>query len=613
MCGIAGFISPQLKEAQLHLITRALQHRGPDAEGFYFEETLKANIGLGHRRLSILDLSAAGNQPFFSKDGRYVMVYNGEMYNFREVAEKYKISMQTSSDTEVIIEAFAKHGISCVQDFNGMFAMAIWDRQDAKMYLIRDRVGIKPLYYYQREGTFAFASELKSLFKLPVEKEINSSAVFNFLHLGYIPGSETIYNSCKKLKPGHYAIVTANEVIVKSYWQIEDKLKPKTFGDEKVAKEELDNLLQTSVAYCMISDVPLGVFLSGGIDSSLVAAIAQKQSALPVKTFSIAFEDKKYNEAPYAKQVADQIGSQHHEFTVTEKEAICLADSLLDVYDEPYADSSAIPTMMVSKFARKEVTVALSGDGGDELFMGYGFYYWARRLQNPLLSFFRKPVGAALRLSGNKRFERASTLFNYPSVEKRKSHIFSQEQYYFTENEINGLLKDKGEVNFDQSIHYAGRKFSWAEEQSFFDIKNYLPEELLVKTDRASMQYSLEVRVPLLDHRLVEFALNLSPELKLREQTGKYLLKQVLYNYLPESLFNRPKWGFAVPLGKWLKGDLRYLIDKYLDRQVVEECGLVNTEKVESLKKAFFGGKDYLYTRVWALVILHKWYKEKHC
>lgn len=610
MCGIAGFISPNLKKEQLHLITRALQHRGPDAEGFYFDE--QAGIGLGHRRLSILDLSAAGNQPFYSRDGRYVMIYNGEVYNFREVAEKYKISMQTSSDTEVIIEAFALVGVDCVNEFNGMFTIAIWDKQDKKLYLIRDRVGIKPLYYYHNAGEFVFASELKSVFSLPIRKEINPSAVFNFLHLGYIPGDETIYTSCNKLKPGHYAVVSANNFEIKPYWQIEDKLLPSILKDEGVAKKQLDQLVQTSVAYCMISDVPLGIFLSGGVDSSLVAAVAQQHSAVPVKTFSIAFEEEKYNEAPYARQVANHIGSQHHEFTVTEKEAILLADSMLNVYDEPYADSSAIPTMMVSKLARQEVTVALSGDGGDELFMGYGFYYWARRLQNPLVSLLRKPAGAALRLTGASKYERASTLFDYPSSAKRKSHIFSQEQYYFTEKEINGLLKDNRHTSIDEAIHYKGRRFSWAEEQSFFDIKNYLPEELLVKTDRASMRYSLEVRVPLLDHRLVEFALNLSPDLKLRGQTGKYLLKEVLYQYVPKTFFDRPKWGFAVPLGKWLKSDLSYLVEKYLDKNVVQECNLVNADKVEALKIQWLNGKDYLYTRIWALVVLHRWYKEKH-
>jgi asparagine synthase (glutamine-hydrolysing) len=346
------------------------------------------------------------------------------------------------------------------------------------------------------------------------------------------------------------------------------------------------------------------------VDSSLVAAVAQSVSNVPVKTFSIAFEDKKYNESAFAQQVANHIGSDHHQFTVTEKEAIGLADGLLNIYDEPYADSSAIPTMMVSHLARQQVTVALSGDGGDELFMGYGFYYWARRLSNPFIKAFRKPIAKSLYAFGDNRMKRASHLFEYPSKQKRMSHIFSQEQYYFTEREIKSLMKNPGSPTIDEQINYDGRSLSWPEQQSFFDIQNYLPEELLVKTDRASMRYGLEVRVPLLDHRLVEFALNLSPDLKLKGSTGKYLLKKVLYDYVPAAIFDRPKWGFAVPLHKWLKGELKYLLDQYLSRQIIEECNLVHVNKALQIKNDFLNGKDYLYARVWALVILHKWYKE---
>lgn len=588
-----------------------MHYRGPDAEGFYFDEP--DHIGLGHRRLSILDLSEAGNQPFYSADGRYVMVYNGEVYNFREIAAKYQVHTKSGSDTEVIIESFARHGIPAVNDFNGMFAIAIWDRQEKKLYLFRDRVGIKPLYYYHADGHFLFASELKALFSVPlVKKEINTDSVWNFLHLGYIPGDSTIYRQVRKIKPGQYAVLSAEGLTIGTYWSVESQLQPRTLNDETTAKKELKGLVESSVAYCMIADVPLGIFLSGGVDSSLVASVAQRLSSQPVNTFSIAFDDKKFNEAPYAQQVADHIGSSHHVFTVTEKQALELADSLLDVYDEPYADSSAIPTMMVSRLARQHVTVALSGDGGDELFMGYGFYYWARRLQNPLLRAFRKPAAAVLAASGKPRLERAAKMFTYPGNANRKSHVFSQEQYYFSQQELASLVIPSGNITVDEHVHYKGRKFSWAEEQSLFDIQNYLPEELLVKTDRASMRYSLEVRVPLLDHRLVEFAINLNESLKLRGNTGKYILKQVLYDYVPASIFARPKWGFAVPLSKWLKTDLRYLVDTWLNPALVAECKLVHPEKTTALVKAWLNGKDYLFTRVWALIILHKWFKEKH-
>jgi len=610
MCGIAGFLSPTYKKENLHCITRSIQHRGPDAEGFYFDGN--SGIGLGHRRLSILDLSEAANQPFYSKDGRYIMIFNGEVYNFREVAAKYNITPVTTSDSEIIVEAFAKKGIDCVNDFNGMFAIAIWDKQEEKLYLIRDRIGIKPLYYYHDGNEFVFASELKALFLLPLEKKINRNSIADFLYLGYIPGEHTIYEKFRKIPPASYAIVSKSGLSVYPYWKPEEKLRPEVVKDEIIAKSELKSLLESSVKYCMISDVPLGVFLSGGIDSSTVAAIAQAQSSKPVKTFSIGFRETKYNESVFAGNVARHIGSDHHEFTVTEQDAMHLVDKLTDIYDEPYADSSAIPTYMVSQLARKHVTVALSGDGGDELFMGYSAYTWAQRLDNPLVEQLRNPIAKTLHLFGNNRIKRGSKVFNYPTAARKKSHIFSQEQYYFAEREINELLIQPASITIEEELQQTYRKLTSVEEQSFFDLNNYLPEELLVKTDRASMQHALEVRVPLLDYRLVEFAVNLSQQLKIKNNIAKYLLKQVLYDYVPASLFDRPKWGFAVPLRIWLGTELKYLLDKYLSPQVIEECGLVRNKPVQQLKKNFLAGQDYLYNRLWTLIILHKWYKEKH-
>jgi asparagine synthase (glutamine-hydrolysing) len=607
MCGITGFIG-SFSEAQLHTMTRCLAHRGPDAEGFYFDPGV---VGLGHRRLSILDLSEAGNQPFYSRDGRYIMVFNGEVYNFRELAIKYKISPRTHSDSEIILEAFAQKGIESVNDFNGMFSIVIWDRKEHKLYLIRDRIGIKPLYYYSNKNNFAFASELKALFSLPIEKKINKNSISNFLYLGYIPGEDSIYVHCKKIPAGHYGVFYKGQLTIKSYWQLEEHISAEVTSDEGKAKKSLKSLIESSVNYCMISDVPVGIFLSGGVDSSIVAAVAQTQSSTPVKTFSIGFNEAKYNESKYAAAVAGYIKSNHQEFIVKESDAMHLIEKILDVYDEPYADGSAIPTLMVSQMASQHVKVALSGDGGDELFMGYGFYYWARRLGNPFIKAFRQPIAKALNVFGDNRLKRGSKLFQYPSAGRRKSHIFSQEQYNFTEAEIDDLLINGEEITIKEHLNSSSRILSELEEQSFFDIKNYLPEELLVKTDRASMYHSLEVRVPLLDHRLVEFALNVSPDLKLRGNTGKYLLKQVLYDYIPASFFDRPKWGFSVPLRMWLSKELKHLIDKYLDKKLIDECGIVYSEKVEELKKSFFAGKDFLFHRIWCLIILHKWYTEK--
>lgn len=610
MCGIAGFLSAKFDRQQLQAMSDCLSHRGPDADGFYYDEA--TGIGLAHRRLSIIDLSAAANQPFFSADGRYVMIYNGEVYNFKEIAARYNIKPRTNSDSEIILEAFAKAGVDAFSDFNGMFALAIWDRQTEKLYLLRDRVGVKPLYYWYHDGDLAFGSELKSILKLPLKKEINHSSVCNFLHIGYIPGEQTIYNNFYKLQPGQYAVMKDQVLEVFSYWQLENEIDPAVMKDAKAAKKTLTHLLQTSVKYCMISDVPLGIFLSGGVDSSLVAAIAQSQSDRPVKTFSIGFEEKKYNESKYAEQVAKHIGSDHHAFTVTEQDALELVDKLTAIYDEPYADSSAIPTMIVSKIAREQVTVALSGDGGDELFMGYGFYTWAKRLNNPFLRMARKPVAKGLYAFGNNRMKRGSKLINYEDPRHIKSHIFSQEQYFFTRSEIDDLVTKECTITLNEQIVSRNRKLSAIEQQSFFDIKNYLPEELLVKTDRASMYHSLEVRVPLLDHRLVEFAINLDDSLKMRGSTGKYLLKEVLYDYVPKEVFDRPKWGFAVPLLVWMQNQLKYLFDKYLSKEMIESAGLVRYEAVTALRKKFEGGEEFLYNRLWALILLHKWYCEQY-
>lgn len=609
MCGIAGFYDKKLSRNDLEQMTTIIGHRGPDAIGYFFDENI--GVGLGHRRLSIIDLSAAANQPFYSQDGRYVMIYNGEVYNYREVAAKYNIRQRTTSDSEVIIEAFAKAGVECLNDLNGMFAIAIWDKLEEKLYLIRDRIGIKPMYYYYQKSVLAFASELKALFHFSFPRKIKHDSVADFLNLGYIPGDSTIYHDFKKLLPGYYAIYHKGLLSSYPYWWPDSKIQPHTLNNETEAKKQLKDLLESSVNYCMISDVPVGIFLSGGIDSSTVAAIAQASSSRPVKTFSIGFTEEKYNESHQASEVAKLIKSDHEEFIVTEEHAIHLADKLVDIYDEPYADSSAIPTYLVSQMARSKVTVALTGDGGDELFMGYGFYHWARRLNNPLIKSFRHTIGRTLYHLGSNRLKRASSLFSYP-MQRRKSHIFSQEQYYFTGNELKKLLKIPGELSIDEYNCSQRRSLNEIEEQSLFDIKNYLPEELLVKTDRASMVHALEVRVPLLDHRLVEFALNLSSDLKLKGGTGKYLLKQVLYDYLPKKLFDRPKWGFAIPLRKWLAKELYYMIEKYLDDKVIEECGLVHKEPVQALKKEFMQGRDYLYNRLWTLIILHKWYKEKH-
>ena len=591
-------------------MTNSIAHRGPDADGFYMDTD--CGVGLGHRRLSILDLSTAANQPMQSHDGRYFIIFNGEVYNYREIAEQLGIKCHTTSDTEVILEAFIQKGTSFVDLLNGMFAIVIYDSRDKVLYMFRDRLGVKPLLYYWQDGSLAFASEIKALLTLD---EINKSkttkkeSIYTFLNAGYIPEPYTIYDQISKLPAGSYAVIKDAKMDITSYWKPEDKITANLSTDFFTAKKKLNELLESSVRYRMISDVPFGVFLSGGIDSSTIAAIAQNISTESVKTFSIGVKDEKMDESEFARGVSEYLKTDHYEFMVTERESLELVDKILTSYDEPYADSSAIPTMLVSKLARQHVTMALTGDGGDELFMGYGAYVWADRLEkNKYMKTLRSPIGFALRMLNNK-YKRASTLFDYADKQRIKSHIFSQEQYFFSEKELNTILNDKyiWPLQFNEDFFQVARKLSAREEQALYDIKYYLRDDLLVKVDIASMQYSLEARTPFLDYRIVEFALNLDENLKVRNHTTKYLLKEVLYDYIPKYLFDRPKKGFSIPLARWLHRDLKFLVDKHLSKTSIESAGFVKYEKVRDLVKRFEKGEDFLFNRIWVLILLHKW------
>ena len=612
MCGIAGFYSfnKRFSDSDLKKMTDSIAHRGPDADGFYHDT--ESGVGLGHRRLSILDLSTAANQPMQSHCGRYYICFNGEVYNYREIAEQLGIKCRTTSDTEVILEAFILKGVSFVHLLNGMFAIVIYDSRDKVMYMYRDRLGVKPFIYYWQNGDFVFASEIKALMALgeiKKSKTTKKESIYTFLNAGYIPEPYTVYNNVSKLPAGSYAVIRDGKMEITSYWKPEEKITADKLSDFNSAKVQLKDLLESSVKYRMISDVPFGVFLSGGIDSSTVAAIAQKVSTETIKTFSIGVKDEKMNETGFARSVSEYLKTDHYEFIVSERDSLELVDKMMVAYDEPYADSSAIPSMLVSKLARQHVTMALTGDGGDELFMGYGAYVWADRFEkNPLLKTLRSPISSALNLLSNK-YKRASGLFDYSDQKRLKSHIFSQEQYYFSERELNGILNDQyiNPLLFVEDYHGLQRKLSAKEEQALFDIKNYLKDDLLVKVDIASMQFSLEARPPFLDYRIVEFALNLDENLKLHDGVGKYLLKEVLYGYVPKHLFDRPKKGFSIPLAKWLHTDLKFLIDNYLSKTSIESAGFVKYEKVHELVKRFEKGEDYLFNRLWVLILLHKW------
>lgn len=622
MCGIAGFIAIRGKVSpeRLKRATTLMEHRGPDAAGYYFSDN--NCVGFAHRRLSILDLSTAANQPMLSPDGRYCIVFNGEVYNFNELRQQLAdkgASLKTTSDTEVILRLFVEKGPSCFASLNGMFALAIYDKIEQRLILCRDHVGIKPLFYYADDEHLFFASELKVVKDLlPVAPVLNTDAIPHFLHLGFIPQPMTVYKGIYKFPSAHYVEVSLrpenwNGSInnITPFWSLQHAIAPGTLNSEPPAKKALNDLLLDAVEKQLVSDVPIGTFLSGGIDSSLVTALAAKVSGSDkIKTFSIAIDDGKYNESKFAKQVAAHLQTDHHEFRVKETEVLEMVNRLMPAYDEPFADSSAFPTMMVSRLARQHVTVALSGDGGDELFHGYGMYEWAKRLANPVMPLIKDAAYAVSKQMGSK-YQRAGNLYNYPKKSQIITHIFSQEQYYFKEQELHSLLVNpRFAFEAINTLPPLARVLTPAERQSYWDFNHYLKDDLLVKVDRASMQFSLESRVPLLDYRLVEFAYNLSPALKMKDGNMKHLLKEVLYDYVPKEIFDRPKWGFSIPLVKWLKTDLRYLLDQYTSEAVISRHNVVHFEAVENIKAQYLSGTDYLFNRLWLIIVLHWWLEE---
>ena len=618
MCGILGFINPEnITEINVASLLERLSHRGPDARGSFRDQ----HALLGHLRLSIIDLSDEANQPMHSHCGRFVMVYNGEIYNYREIQQQIvqrnpAFVPRTHSDSEIILEAFALWGADFVNRLNGMFAIAIWDKTDKKLFLFRDRLGVKPIYYYMKNGLFAFASELKVLTHEPVLKKHltrDNTAINQFLHLGYIPAPHSVFTEIKKLPAGHRALLDKGHLSLHPYWRAEEKIQSShALSDPGQALDELRELVESSVRYRLIADVPYGTFLSGGVDSSLVTAVAQSLHDSPINTFSIGFWDKDYDESGYAAKIARHLGTNHQSMVVTEKDALEWMPRLTEIYDEPYADSSAIPTLLVSQMARRHVTVTLSGDGGDELFMGYGAYSWAQRLSNPWVRRLKKPASLLLPF-GPMKYRRAASLFHDVPDAILKSHIFSQEQYLFSRKEAGNFLLPEFNRDYRLEENFDGHlaQLAPAQQQALFDLKYYLPDDLLVKVDRASMHFALETRVPLLDYRIVEWALNLHPDLKIRQGQSKWLLKKLLHQYVPAALFDRPKRGFAIPLQKWLKTDLRDFAMDYLNEQAVRKAGVLNPKAVNSLLKAFYQkDQNYLYNKVWQLLVLQKWLQE---
>jgi asparagine synthase (glutamine-hydrolysing) len=625
MCGFTGFcdFNRRLTKDNLEVANNALRHRGPDSGAVAVFDAPAASVGFGHRRLSILDVSSNGNQPMYSDDGRVVVILNGEVYNFKEIRQELRNlghAFHSDSDTEVIVKAYQQYGIEAVHRFIGMFAFALYDMSKQVVYLLRDRAGVKPLYYFHKNDCLLFASELKAICAYPAfEKEINDKAVSLFFKYGYIRAPHTIYKHTYKLQPGHYLKIDLGSKKVEDvkYYDVLDYYnKPKLKISEQEAEQEVERLFTSAFQYRMVSDVPVGVFLSGGYDSGVVSAILQRNNTQKIKTFTIGFEEADYNEAPHAKKMAEYLGTDHHEYYCTTKEAQDIFPALADIYDEPFGDSSAIPTTLVSRFARKHVTVSLSADGGDEIFAGYGRYDYLKQLND---KFDKIPDGL---LNFGKNF--LDTSFHLiPSL--KKVHKIGRLSEILTTRDNNGLADIYNQ-------HYTIREFAKLlpgcdnsiglyddlgkvnNENDFINIclaldySSYMVDDILVKVDRATMSVGLEGREPLLDNRIIEFVSQLPSELKYNKGDKKYLLKKITHKYLPKPLMDRPKTGFRIPMEQWMRNELKHYLYEYINEEQLAKHNFINAKKAIAVRDEFLAGRDFKESQVWLLLVFQMWW-----
>jgi asparagine synthase (glutamine-hydrolysing) len=639
MCGIAGFWGPNWRGAFTEVARKmgdAIRHRGPDDHGEWVDPV--TGLALAHRRLSIIDLSREGHQPMVSHSGRYIISFNGEIFNFEEVrAELPGVPWRGHSDTEVMLAAFDKWGIRCaVERFVGMFAFAVWDRQEGKLYLVRDRLGIKPLYYGHSGGVLLFGSELKALRAHPAfDSQINRGAIMLLMRHNYVPHPHCIYEGIYKLAPGSILRLCSGSDLGKpeQYWSAreiaEQGVANPLSDDPESAVEKLHDILKAAVRLRMIADVPLGAFLSGGIDSSTVVALMQAQTSRPVRTFSIGFGESGYDEAPFAARVAQHLGTDHTELYVTSREAQEVVPYLSGYYDEPFSDSSQIPTVLVSRLARRNVTVVLSGDGGDELFAGYPRYAMAERLWKQMnrvprwmsssaargLEFFSAETWQMiLARAGGWLPEAIRSRRPAEQVERLSSLLSSTSQDCFYRTLVSHWNHPERVVvggaepptSFTDRNKQA-RLDRFADRMMFLDLISYLPDDILTKVDRASMSVGLEARVPLLDHRVVEFAWSLPFNLKWRDSQEKWALRQILYKYVPRTLVDRPKMGFGIPVGEWLRGPLRDWGEQLLDPVRLGTDGIFSVAVVRDTWNEHVAGRRNWQYQLWDILMFQAW------
>ncbi|EOW9110333.1 asparagine synthase (glutamine-hydrolyzing) [Vibrio cholerae] len=643
VCGFSGFIYSNSFPTNADLILKsmnlAIQSRGPDSQGIWICPIGK--VGLAHTRLSIVDLSPAGHQPMASVSGRFTLVFNGEIYNHQIIRNELdKIQPRKwlgHSDTETLLAAIEQWGLKdTLLKATGMFALALWDHQTSQLQLARDRFGEKPLYYGWQQGCFLFGSQLNALRAHPLFKpEINRDAITLLLRHNYIPAPYSIYQQVYKLLPGYILTIDADKKLyTESYWSVRDAMeKAADYIDHSPVEQQIDALEQTlknAISGQMVADVPLGAFLSGGVDSSLIVALMQAQSTQPVKTFSIGFDDPRFNEAEFAKAIAKHLGTQHTEHYVTAEDVLAVVPKLAEIYDEPFSDSSQIPTFLVSQIARQYVTVSLSGDAGDELFCGYNRYILTARLWHkinlaPML--IRRltavaltvipvnawnclskilPASAQMNNLGDKLHKAAAVLTSRDITELYLglvSHWQNPDEVVLGSKEPTTVLTDPGrKANFSDPVLQMMAQ----------DTLSYLPDDILVKVDRAAMAVSLETRVPFLDHKVLEHAWRLPKALKINEGQSKWCLRQILYRYVPKSLIERPKMGFAVPLDAWLRGPLHAWAENLLDEKRLLEEGFFNVGLIRKMWQEHLSGKRNWQYQLWDILMFQSWYQRYH-
>jgi len=627
MCGIVGFLGKKQDKTTLEKMLEAQAHRGRDARGISIVEVEQNQVHLGHNRLSIQDTSSDGHQPFVSTCGEYSIVFNGEIYNFKAIRKDLEglgHRFISNSDTEVILYAYKAWGITCLEKFIGMFAFCLVDKKQKKMYLVRDRAGVKPLYYYSDKDTFIFSSEIKSFHEHQAfKKHLHKEVLPFYFQMGYIIAPHTIFKNLYKLEAGQYLSydLVKNTYKKNTYWSVDEAYQKEKFDkSEGKILDDLESLLEDAISLRMVSDVPVGVFLSGGYDSSLVTAILAKNHK-DLHTFTIGFDDKRYNEAKHAKEISSYLGTKHEEYYLSPQALLSQVASLPFYYDEPFGDSSALATMCLSEFASSKVKVVLSSDGGDEVFCGYSKYFFLENFSSVFSSKYKKILlQNTLNSISSKRIAQVNTLlpkkYKQSNIEDKYhkfrralnadsiSKMFLEASSPVSAKEVKKLLHEADSKYFDS--------FKMKKQEHILnnmmriDYQSFMPDDVLTKVDRATMSATIEGREPLLDHRILEYMARVPIALKYKNKQGKYLSRQLLYKYIPPLVIDKPKAGFQVPLQEWLRGDLKYLVEKYLDKDKIDD-EIFDIKEIERIKTSLFLGDVREVNKVWFILMYEMW------